>query len=290
MDSLRTVKEVSERTGISVRTLHYYDEIGLLRPTAFSEAGYRLYDDRALETLQQILFFREFEIPLKGIRAMIEQPDFDRNEALKNQWEMLRLKKERLERLMASIEEILKGENRMDFTVFDKKEIEELADSMMEKMDEGQKEFFREQYGSMERFRDHFLREAESEKAQKNFAKVVEWYGSKTGAMQAAKNGPAGEGRQILQAYQERMDSIHKRLAEKKAAGIEASALEVKQLIGEYDFVTKQLYRLPDAKKMLCDMAKLYRTDPAVAEAMDVQYGEGVCRYIGQALEEFYKE
>lgn len=61
---MRTVKEIAELTGISARTLHYYDEIGLLRPTSKSEAGYRLYDDKALETLQQILFFREFEIPL----------------------------------------------------------------------------------------------------------------------------------------------------------------------------------------------------------------------------------
>lgn len=56
---MRTVKEISERTGISVRTLHYYDEIGLLKPTSYSEGGYRLYDDKALERLQQILFFRE---------------------------------------------------------------------------------------------------------------------------------------------------------------------------------------------------------------------------------------
>lgn len=71
---MRTVKEISDLTGISVRTLHYYDEIGLLKPTEKSEAGYRLYDDKALETLQQILFFREFDIPLKEIKAVIENP------------------------------------------------------------------------------------------------------------------------------------------------------------------------------------------------------------------------
>ena len=70
---MRTVKEISELTGISVRTLHYYDEIGLLKPTQKSDAGYRLYDDRALEILQQILFFREFDIPLKEIKAVAEK-------------------------------------------------------------------------------------------------------------------------------------------------------------------------------------------------------------------------
>ena len=72
---MRTVKEISGLTGISVRTLHYYDEIGLLKPTQKSDAGYRLYDDRALEILQQILFFREFDIPLKEIKAVLENPD-----------------------------------------------------------------------------------------------------------------------------------------------------------------------------------------------------------------------
>ena len=62
---MRTVKEISDLTGISVRTLHYYDEIGLLKPTEKSDAGYRLYDDKALETLQQVLFFREFEMCIR---------------------------------------------------------------------------------------------------------------------------------------------------------------------------------------------------------------------------------
>ncbi len=71
---MKTVKQVSKQTGISVRTLHYYDEIGLLKPTTVTEAGYRLYDDKALEILQQILFFREFDLPLKEIKAILETP------------------------------------------------------------------------------------------------------------------------------------------------------------------------------------------------------------------------
>ena len=86
---MRTVKEISDLTGISVRTLHYYDEIGLLKPTDKSEAGYRLYDDKALETLQQILFFREFDIPLKEIKAVMENPALERNQILKMQRKML---------------------------------------------------------------------------------------------------------------------------------------------------------------------------------------------------------
>lgn len=115
---MRTVKEVSELTGISVRTLHYYDEIGLFEPTVVSEAGYRLYDDKALERLQQILFFREFDMPLKEIKNIMENPDLDKNRMLQSQKQVLVLKKERLERIIASIDDILKGENKMDFEDF----------------------------------------------------------------------------------------------------------------------------------------------------------------------------
>ena len=117
---MRTVKEISDLTGISVRTLHYYDEIGLLKPTEKSDAGYRLYDDKALETLQQILFFREFDISLKEIKAVLDNPALERNQILQVQRKMLVTKKERMERLIASIDDILKGENKMDFTIFTK--------------------------------------------------------------------------------------------------------------------------------------------------------------------------
>ena len=115
---MRTVKEISDLTGISVRTLHYYDEIGLLKPTQKSDAGYRLYDDRALEILQQILFFREFDIPLKEIKAVLDNPALERNQILQVQRKMLVTKKERMERLIASIDDILKGENKNGFYNF----------------------------------------------------------------------------------------------------------------------------------------------------------------------------
>ncbi len=90
---MRTVHEVSALTGVSIRTLQYYDKIGLLHPTEYTEAGYRLYDDAALETLQQILLFRELEFPLKDIKEIIGSPDFDRSKALGQQIELLKLKK-----------------------------------------------------------------------------------------------------------------------------------------------------------------------------------------------------
>lgn len=127
---MKTVKEISEITGISIRTLHYYDEIGLLLPTEKSEAGYRYYDDKALEILQQILFFREFDIPLKEIKSVIKDSTLNKNQILKMQKNMLTAKKERIEKLIIHIDDILKGENYMDFTVFNKTEIEEMFETM----------------------------------------------------------------------------------------------------------------------------------------------------------------
>lgn len=100
---MRTVKEISNITGISVRTLHYYDKIGLLKPTDKSDAGYRLYDDKALEQLQQILFFREFDIPLKEIKALMDNPALDRSYILQMQRKMLKTKINRLKHLVEAL-------------------------------------------------------------------------------------------------------------------------------------------------------------------------------------------
>ena len=125
---MRTVHEVSQLTGVSIRTLQYYDKIGLLHPAEYTEAGYRLYDDAALETLQQILLFRELEFPLKEIRRIIESPDFDREKAIDQQIELLRLKKEHLENLMNLAREMKQGgTSGMDFKAFDKTKLEEYA-------------------------------------------------------------------------------------------------------------------------------------------------------------------
>ena len=125
---MRTVIEVSRLTGVSIRTLQYYDKIGLLKPSVRTEAGYRLYDDTALERLQQILLFRELEFPLAEIRDILDAPGFDRKKALDRQIDLLTLKKERLEKIIAFAREIRqKGEIIMDFNAFDNSKLEEYA-------------------------------------------------------------------------------------------------------------------------------------------------------------------
>ena len=125
---MMTVKEVSELTGVSIRTLRYYDEIGLLPPADHTEGGYRLYDDTALERLQQILLFRELEFPLKNIVQIMSSLNFDRKKALEQQLELLELKKQRLEYLIAFARGIkLIGVRAVDFSVFDRSKLDEYA-------------------------------------------------------------------------------------------------------------------------------------------------------------------
>lgn len=125
---MMTVKEVSKLAGVSVRTLQYYDKIGLLQPTKYTDSGYRLYDDTALERLQQILLFRELEFPLKEIKAILDSTNFDGKKALSQQIELLELKKQHLENLINFAREIkMIGVRAVDFTVFDRSKIDEYA-------------------------------------------------------------------------------------------------------------------------------------------------------------------
>lgn len=281
---MQTVKEVSNMTGISVRTLHYYDEIGLLKPSVLSEAGYRLYDDKALEMLQQILFFRELDLPLKQIKLILENPALDKEQILISQKKMLELKKERLERIIASIEAILKGDNKMDFEVFSKKDMEEMYRHIESSMTEGQKEIFVKEYGSMEAFRNHFLENASSEEAQKNLAKVVEWYGDKESAENAAFNP---DNARIAEAYGKRLDQVTRKLAAR--VGADVNTLEVKEIVGEMDFVSRQLYQMEDVTAFMLDMAEKYVNNAKMQKQLDEVYGEGSTLFIGRALQAFYK-
>ena len=126
--TMMTVNEVSKLTGVSIRTLQYYDTIGLLKPIEYTESGYRLYDDTSLERLQQILLFKELEFPLKEIKEIIDAPNFDRNKALEQQIELLTMKKEHLENLINFAREIKGiGVKYMDFKVFDTTKIDEYS-------------------------------------------------------------------------------------------------------------------------------------------------------------------
>ncbi len=108
------IKEFAELTGVSVRTLHYYDEIGLLRPSEVdAQTGYRFYDENSFERMQEILFYRELDFSLKTIAEILSSPDYDKQQALSRQRQLLLAKKERLEQLIMAIDSVEKGEGFM---------------------------------------------------------------------------------------------------------------------------------------------------------------------------------
>ena len=125
---MKTVSEVSRITGVSVRTLHHYDAIGLLPPSEITEAGYRLYDDTAMQRLQSILLFRELQFPLSEIKDILNSPGFDSREAIAQQINLLELKRKRLDEIILSARQILEeGADMMDFSAFDNEELEKYA-------------------------------------------------------------------------------------------------------------------------------------------------------------------
>ena len=119
------ISDVAKLTGVTVRTLHYYDEIGLLKPSEVTEAGYRVYNDTDLEVLQQILFFRELDFPLEDIRNIMQNPAYEKERALRKQKELLLQKRSRLDSLISLVDKTLKGEQDMSFRQFDTTEMEE---------------------------------------------------------------------------------------------------------------------------------------------------------------------
>lgn len=282
---MMTVKEISELTGISVRTLHYYDEIGLFTPTEKSEVGYRLYDDKALETLQQILFFREFGIPLKEIKAVMDNPALDRDQILQMQRKMLETKKKRIERLISSIDDILKGDSKMDFTVFNETEIRTMYADMVQNMNDEQKQIFIDKYGSMDAFKEHFLQTAASEQAQKNYAKVVEWYGSKEAAIEASKN--PGIAKKTPEC-QKRLDAVIKALLDKKDSDVHSAEMQI--LMREHDLIYRELFGMEDVTKLMLETASHYQTNTELQKAMDSVWGKGAAEYLGKIIEAFYQK
>ena len=281
---MKTVKEVAKLTGISARTLHYYDEIGLFHPSEKSEAGYRLYDDKALKTLQQILFFREFDIPLGKIKAVMENPSLDRKQILQMQREMLVAKKERMERLIASVDDALKGDNQMDFTVFTKTEIEKMFQLMFDSMTEEMRQAAIGDFGSAEEWKKHYMEVVSSEDMQKRYAKVVEWYGGKDAYLSTLEHPISKE---VAESYKKREDAIRQKLLAKR--GCDLTSFEVKEIIGEYGFVMKQVCQMKEEKGLMLSVAQSYRNEQC-RRTIDQQYGDGAAEFFAQAIEAFYKK
>lgn len=148
---MKTVAQVSKITGVSVRTLHHYDAIDLLKPTKITPSGYRLYDDAALKRLQSILFFRQLQFSLKEIKEILDTPGFDPIAALSQQIRMLEMQRDHLDALIDHARQIQEsGGITMNFAPFDTTELDQYAAQAKEKWGktEAYKEFKRKTAGA----------------------------------------------------------------------------------------------------------------------------------------------
>lgn len=279
---MKTVKEVSEITGVSIRTLRYYDEIGLLKPTQLTDAGYRLYDDKSLEKLQQIMFFRELEIPLTDIKEIMENSDYNKEQALITQKSLLENKRNRLNGIIELITDVMKGANTMSFEAFNEDDVQKILDHTLECMSKKTLAEQVEKYGSVEKYREYLATGFKNEQA---VADVLKWYGGKEKALEAVlQSVPDKE--ELAQQQNENVE-IYKQLMQAK--NTENATLE-KEAIAKLAELYKKMFILDNARAVLLDLAKEYREYEKFAEATDNQFGKGCAEYTSQAIRRYYGE
>ena len=277
---MKTVKDVSEITGVSIRTLRYYDEIGLLKPTELTEAGYRLYDNKALEKLQEIMFFRELEIPLADIKEMMENPDYDREQALSAQKTLLEHKRNRLNGIIELIADVTKGVNTMSFEAFNNEDVQKIIDHTLSCMSKESIDMQVEEYGSMEKYKEHLVSGFANEQAM---ADLLKWYGSKEKAMEAVMQS-TGSGEEIKQEQDENARIYKQFMAAKEAGNMDMAHSAVEMLAENY----KTMFALDNARNILLDLAKEYLQGEKLAEATDSQFGKGCSEYVAHAIQHYY--
>ncbi len=285
---LRTVKEVSDLTGVSVRTLHYYDEIDLLKPSCVGENGYRLYGEDKLEELRQILFFRELSLPLGEIRRILADPALDPERILEGQRQALDARKRHLERLIASIDQIRRGDKKMDFEVFERDDVEKLFDVFAGNMPEAMWETAVQEFGSMEAFRRNYVEKAFTLYNQPETKEILlESYGDKQGVIDAAVNPPGKEG---VEKLQRQTDAVCRRLAQCKREGLSETSLEAQMLVCEYALAMKTALRLKNERQVMLGTADTYDNYEKASQVLDEQYGEpGLAAYLSRAIRNFYR-
>ncbi len=203
------IREFADCTGVSVRTLHYYDEIGLLPPAAVDRfTGYRYYDEASLLRMQEILFYRELGFSLKSIKELISSPHYDKNRALAEQKRLLTLKKERLERLIAAVDGAMKGENVMK--AFDNSEYERY------------KAEARERWGGTDAYKEYEEKTKRSSAAERDaFAGELDGILAAFAACMTAGNAPGStEAQTLVKRLQEHISTHCYRCTDEILAGL----------------------------------------------------------------------
>ena len=279
---MRTVHEVSRLTGVSIRTLQYYDRIGLLHPAGHTESGYRLYDDTALEKLQQILLFRELQFPLKDIKGIMESPDFDRERALEQQITLLTLKKEHLENLIDLARGIKAiGVNIMENPDFDREkaleqqiELLSLKKERLENLIDLARKIKKTGVNTMD-FTAFDTKKIDEYAAQ---AKASWGNTAEYREFEEKSKGRTPEEEKTLSVQMMAIFAEFGRLREGAPDSEEAQAL-VKQL---QDFITEHFYTCSD--EILSGLGKMYAGGGDFTKNIDAAGGAGTAAFVNEAI------
>ena len=285
---MKSISQVAKLTGVSIRALQYYDEIGLLKPSKLTAAGYRMYDDDALQTLQQILFFKELGFPLKEIKQILEQPDFDRTAAFKKQKELFLLKRSRLDRLIQLLEHLEKGEQYMSFKEFD------LSDyiNALEDFKSNQSEAVIRHWGSIENF-DMFIQKIKDD--EEHVAKLaIQQFGSIEKYTEEMKHN--------LEHFSEIMEDWYSQVPEEKLKedkflklashkGEDVASEPVQNIVGEIiaNAQTTASKLLVGGVENYCRMMIDIYSNDYLSKVFDTKYGAGSSEYIVKAFQ-YYSE
>ncbi|MCQ4636084.1 MerR family transcriptional regulator [Anaerovorax odorimutans] len=282
---MKTISQVAELTGVSTRTLQYYDEIGLLKPSGFTSSGYRLYDDSALQELQQILFFKELGFKLKEIKELMQSPQFDRTMAFKRQKQLLLLKRNRIDRLIELLSRLEKGEKCVSFKEFDLSEYIEALECFRKKSPDDIIKY----WGSVENFNQlvQKLREDESDVAQL----AIKHFGSVEKYTQAMKHNM--EHFSEIMAHQQKLAADKEELLQrndawflKLTADMQKSPAcgEVQDIVREIiDFTQETAFGMELGEGYWDTVIESYSGDVA-KEIVDKKYGDGAAEYVARAL------
>lgn len=277
---MKTVKEVSEITGVSIRTLRYYDEIDLLKPTELTEAGYRLYDNKALEKLQEIMFFRELEVPLTDIKKIMDAPNYDKEQVLLTQKNMLEQKRNRLNGIIELITDVMKGVNTMSFEAFSNEDVQKIINHTLECMSQENIDEQVKKFGSLEKYKEYLSSGFTNEHAM---ADLMKWYGSKDKAMEAIMQS-TGDTEEIKQEQDENTKIYKQFMSAKESNNMDMERSAVELLAENY----KKMFALDNARNILLDLSKEYLQKSKLAEMTDSQFGIGCSEYVANAIKRYY--
>lgn len=267
---MKTVKEISELTGISIRALRYYDEIDLLVPTDRTDAGYRLYDDEALEKLRAIFFLKELDIPLDTIKEVVNAKNCNYGAVLKNHRKIIVQKINRLQGLLGVVDGMELEDIPISFKAFQVEDAEKVTETIV----------------SSQKMDDSAISEI-SELVKSNMVdgkvgnELLQIYGSREKYLSAVEESEQHP--EVTEKLQEELKNIY--FSFRDAAGKNSEMLE---LVKRLEDNIKKMYRTANARYILLKIAEGYLVNDKTAQVLDGLYGVGVTETIGKAINKYY--